>query len=265
MYDRLKLAGVHRIVIFSFLVHVLAYISNANSYDIEKDWCNVEPYIDGLFNNVLSALVTALGMWVTKTYLLNVSWRKTLIICIIAMALLVYVPAVLIDMAVVRSQFFFGGAVLGQQAVLGIFFIVSSLAAVEVASPGSEAITYALLTTVGNLTLPLTSLASANIASLFDTHAPDGHLRDDDHARHQMLGLDTTILVIQLCAIAPVFILPNQKQELKRLIESGKSSVTIANIVTVVLILCMAWSLVGSLLQIFPSTACLEIVGGSGC
>jgi len=92
MYERLHLAGVYRIVIFSFSVHALAYVSNAAVYDIEKQWCHVEPYIDGLFNNVLSSLMMAFGMWITKTYLLQVSWRKTLAFSITGLALLTYIP-----------------------------------------------------------------------------------------------------------------------------------------------------------------------------
>jgi len=78
-----------------------------------------------------------------------------------------------------------------------------------------------------------------------------------------MLKLDTTILCIQLCALFTIFILPNQKKELRRLIESGKSSKTVANIITVLLVLCMIWSLTGS--HVIPSTSCLKIIGGKGC
>jgi len=265
LFKRVQLNAVWRVVCFSFSVHFFAYISNAASYDIVKQWCNTEPWVNGLFSNVLSNLVIAGGIWITKKYLLNTSWHKILFWSIIGMSLLAYIPAIIVDLGVTRSQYFYAAAPLVSQLVMGIFFIVSSYCAVEVAEPGSEAIMYGLITTVGNLTVPFTTLISSMLATAFNLYDKDGNLHDDDAGRKRMLALDTVIFFLQLCALPTLLILPQQKAQIQALIATGARSYKMAVLVVVLLTFCMIWSLMGNFMQIFEGTACLKIVGGSGC
>lgn len=141
------------------------------------------------------------------------------------MAVLSYIPSVLIDLGYVRSQFFYVGAPLANQFIFGIFFIVCTYCAVEVAEKGSEGITFGLITTVGNLSIPFTNVLSAVIAAQFDIYAPDGTtLLDTPEARKQMLYLDTLILGLQLLALPTLYLLPPQKEHVQRLIHSGRKS-----------------------------------------
>jgi hypothetical protein len=266
LFSRLQLNAVWRVVCFSFSVHFFAYIANAASYDIIKQWCDTEPWVNGLFSNVLSNLVMALGIWITKKYLLNTSWHKILFWSIIGMSTLTYIPALVVDLGVTRSQYFYAAAPLASQLVMGIFFIVSSYCAVEVAEPGSEAVMYGLITTVGNLTVPFTTLVSSMLSSLFDLYDKEsGDLLPYEQGRKRMLALDTVIFFLQLCALPMLLILPQQKAHIQAMLASGARSYKMAVLVVCLLAFCMVWSLAGNFMQIFEGTACLKIVGGSGC
>lgn len=266
MYKRMKLRVVSEIILFSFFVHLITYINNASSLDIERQWCNTEPWVDGLFGSVLSSLLMAVGIFLTRRYFLNTSWRKLLAVTIVSMSIITYIPAVLIDLAIIRNQFFYIGAPLINQLINGIFFIVCSFCAVEVAEKGSECTTIALLTQVSNLSIPFASLISANLAGAFDLYDHStGKLKDDTETRHNMLKLDTLIFVIQLCALPTLLLLPPQKQAIQDKLSQGIKDPRLAKIIIAGLIFCFFWSLTGNFLQIFPSTSCLKIVGGKGC
>lgn len=254
-----------RVIVFSFFVHLFAYISNAASYDIQRHWCGTKPWVEGLFHNVLAYLLMAMGVGLTKRYFLNTSWRKLLAITTVLMACIIYTCAIIVDRAWIRSQFFYLGAPLINQLVLGVFFIVCSYCAVEVAEPGDEGATYGLMTTVGNLSIPFANVLSATLASHFKIYDATGKLLDTPEARNQMLYLDTTIFVINLLAVPMLFILPRQKNELQALIATGQRSPRIAILVVLGLIFCFCWSIMGNFLQIFESTSCLRMVGGRGC
>lgn len=80
-----------------------------------------------------------------------------------------------------------------------------------------------------------------------------------------MVALDTTVFILQLIAIPTLLILPAQKSEIQALIASGAKSDLAAKLVVGGMVFCFCWSLMGNLLLIFPSTACLKLVGGKGC
>jgi hypothetical protein len=265
LYERLKLNAVWRVVLFSFLIHFFTSVGNAASFDVEFQWCNVKPWVDGLFTQVLAQLITAVGIWYTQTYHLNTSWQWLLWVSISCMVFLSLLPAVLIDLNVIRSQYFFAGAPLLQAAAQGMFFIVCGYCAVEVAEKGSEGITYGFITTVGNLAIPFASLVSSNLASLFQLYDENKVLDDSDAGRKRMLALDFTVAAINLLAIPTIYLLPPQKKEIQALIKSGATHERAAFWILIALAFALLWSLLGNLLSIFKSTSCLQIIGGKGC
>jgi len=266
LLKRIELDAVWRVIAFSFLVHFFAYFSNANAYDIERQWCHAQPWVDGLLGHVFSNLAVTVGIWYTKKYLLNVSWRKILAVTIVLMAILTYIPALLVDFAVIRSQFFYLGAPLANQLVYGIFFIVCTFCAVEIAEKGSEGIMYGLITTVGNLSIPFTSVCSNIIASWFHVYTPDHKtLLDTPEARKEMAKLDTVIFILQLLALPMILLLPPQKEAIKRLIDADLRHQRLSRCILVGLAICFVWSCTANILLIFPSTACNRMVGGRGC
>lgn len=68
LFERIKLNAVWRVILFAFLVHFFTFVSNATAYDIERQWCHVEPLTDGLFSRILGNSLVALGIYITKTF-----------------------------------------------------------------------------------------------------------------------------------------------------------------------------------------------------
>ena len=172
LFARFELDGVWRVVLFLFCVNFFTNLHNNTFYDIASQWCHVAPWVEGLFGSILANLLYAAGVIVTRRYLLNVSWHTTLRYSIVIMSLLAYVPCILIDLNLVRSQWFFAGAPLLNQLAYGIFSITSCVCAVEIAAPGHEGITYGFVTTVGNLAGPFASLVSSQLSTLFNLYEP---------------------------------------------------------------------------------------------
>ncbi len=265
LFNRMKLDAFWRVVAFSFLVHFFAYFNNTAAYDIMQTWCGTKPWVDGLFSNVIAYLFMSSGIWVTKRYFLNTSWRKLLTVLIIFMAFTTYIPQIIIDTGLVRSQFFYVGAPLMHQFIYGMFFIVCTFCAVEIAEKGSEGITYGFITTVGNLSIPFTNVLSALLMSNFEIYDENHKLLDTDHARKEMIKADTVICILQLCALPTLLLLPSQKQDIQRLIASNARSPKIAIGILIAMGFCLVWSIMGNFMQIFESTSCLKMVGGKGC
>ncbi len=118
---------------------------------------------------------------------------------------------------------------------------------------------------MGNLAAPLSSLVSSNLAAAFHLYGPDRRLLTDESAGRRMLTLDTLIVALNLLAVPCILILPSQKTDIQALLASNARSPRMAQGLLVVLAVFLVWSVLGNLLAIFPSTACLTIIGGSGC
>jgi hypothetical protein len=81
-----------------------------------------------------------------------------------------------------------------------------------------------------------------------------------DWSRHAM-----QVFVLNLCALPTIFILPQQKKHIQELLASGAATPRAAYIVVALMSFALLWSLTGNFMAIFEQTACLEIIGGSGC
>jgi hypothetical protein len=266
MFERIKLVVVAKIILFSFFVHLFAYVSNAATVDIQRQLCGVTPLWDGLGNQVLSYLAISCAIFFSKKYLLNTSWHLTLSVCIIFMAIGTFIPAVLIDTATFRSPAFAALISLFPTLIQGCFFIVSSLAATEIAEKGVEGITFGLITTINNITLPLTGLISANIVGQFELYDASGRIiRDTASSRMELVKLDSLIFCIQISALFSLALLPKQKKQLKEQVMAGKRNPLLAKIVVSMMIICFLYSVIGNFLLSNESTACLRFIGGKGC
>ena len=266
MFERIKLTVVAKILLFSFFVHLFAYVANSATVDIQRQLCGVTPLWDGLGNQVLSYFAMSLAIFFSKKYLLNTSWHLTLSVCIIFMALGTYIPAVLISIDVIRFPAFAALISLFPTLIQGCFFIVSALAATEIAEKGVEGITFGLITTINNITNPLTALRSANLLSQFELYGADGRtILDTTSARMERIKLDSAIFLIQLLALFSLALLPKQKLQLREAVQAGKRNPTFAKLVVFGIILCFLYSVLGNFALSYEPTACLRFVGGKGC
>jgi hypothetical protein len=187
LFARLQLDAVWRVGLFCLLTNFFTQISNNTSYDIASQWCGVKPWVNGLFSSVLAQFFNVIAIYIARTFLINVSWHRTLTWSVVGLAVLGFIPSVLIDLGYVRNQFFFAGAPLLNEVSRAIFNIVSMYCAVEVAEPGSEGIIYGFMTTAMNVAGPLSSLLSSNLAGAFHLYDAKGNLGTDARTGFKML------------------------------------------------------------------------------
>jgi hypothetical protein len=88
--------------------------------------------------------------------------------------------------------------------------------------------------------------------------------RDDAASRWAVTKLQLTCCAVGLAALLFTPLLPSQKADCARLRDAPSSS-GMAHVVLVLIVLGMIYGLAMAILPVIPATACLELVGGSGC
>eukprot|EP00461_Guttulinopsis_vulgaris_P002004 UN02005 len=266
IYERIELVTISKIILFSFWVHIFAYISNTAVVDVQRQFAHVTPLYDGLVSQILSYLAMSLAIFATKKYLLNVSWHKILFVCIIGMSVLTYIPNILITFNIIRHPAFATISTLLPTFIQGVFFIVSSLSAVECATPETASITFGLMTTINNLTLPLTTLLSNRLVSFFAIYGADGRtLLDTTASRFELFKLDTTVFFLQLAALFTLLLLPKQKRYIQEGLQKGERSAVLPKVIVVGFVICFLYSLIGNMASSSAKLNCMPLFGGKGC
>ena len=88
--------------------------------------------------------------------------------------------------------------------------------------------------------------------------------RDDLASRWAVTKLQLTCCAVGLAALLFTPLLPAQKADCARL-RDAPSSAGMANVVLALIVLGMLYGLAMAILPVIPATACLQLVGGSGC
>ena len=135
------------------------------------------------------------------------------------------------------------------------------------ASDGTEALVYGLVSTASNLGGPMGSAISNQVFRLFRPSLSDkkNYTEDTAEFREVVAWSYALMYVLGFLALLFLYFLPDQKaqaQERKKL--WGHHS-AYAYVAVVVLGLAFIYSLCVSFLAMTPSTMCLEFAGGDGC
>lgn len=131
----------------------------------------------------------------------------------------------LIVFDVVRNSWFYMFTDVTDNFMLVLNFLAASFAIVEVSEPGFEAITYALITTASNATIPLSSVISYQFMAFFpELNTQAGIAADTPNVRRDMALL---ILLVEIVNVTSLFSLPmlvRQKKEAQEMVEAGGES-----------------------------------------
>lgn len=255
--------AVWQVLAFELVAAFCLSFSSAAGVSVETNWAQVQP-----FQKAIAAVVTGLiytaGLYVTKLYLLQVSWVQMFCVSTIWIVgvKLVYVGCTVYD--VVRNQYFW----LYMQALVSpasaLRFLLFSFPIVEIAEPGFEGTTYGLVVTFHNMAIPLGVSAYKSIDSYFDIS--DDRIHAD--SRDVRSTVFTTYVIawgMQLASLVSLFLLPRQRLEIQHLRFYGGHSRAAGVAVLVTLALVLLYSATTNVLSLFKSTQCLRIAGGRGC
>ncbi|CAK4366864.1 unnamed protein product, partial [Aphanomyces euteiches] len=256
--------AVWQIMIFNFCFNLFAgYITTTAAPYVQADWAGIENLnsnIMGVVSNLLFAgMLAIVGKWGTMW-----NWRVWLVVTTLGANAIDAVVNFLTIYDVVRNQWFYLGVPLAEQIPLGVQFIITTFAIVELADVGNEGIIYGLLTTCSNMG----SVFGAMITNIYCDQfrvTEDDILTDTDDIRNQVAYTYIVYYATTVFACLWVFLFPTQKKMLQEWKKDGGQYPVIGAIALIGGFAILATSITSNILTMFQSTKCLRFAGGHGC
>ncbi|EEY59085.1 uncharacterized protein PITG_11543 [Phytophthora infestans T30-4] len=208
--------------------------------------------------------IFAVTFYFTGKYGLHWSWRSMHAITIVAVTVLDFVVTLLTTWNIFRNQWFWLGVPVVENLPYGISFVIGTYVIVELAGDGNEGAVYGLVGSIANIAIPLASTLSKNVDSNFDV--TNANIVDDStHVRWEV----TYVLIIRysmnLAGLIFLPLLPRQKAETQQLKLNGGSSRLMGILTASYFTISLCWTVMVSIMSIYPSSSCLVIAGGTGC
>lgn len=174
----------------------------------------------------------------------------------------------LIVFDVIRNPWFYIFTDVTDTFMYTLNFTASVFAIVEISSPGYEALTYSLITTANNATIPLSVVISYQFMALFPSlNTQEGLAQDTPEVRRDFGLLILIVEVINLTSLFALPMLPRQKKEAQGLVAKGETSAFWAKFTLISAAVFLIYSTIATFLTVAGADTfgCLKILGGKGC
>ena len=238
IWNTLQLKAVWRPMIFMYTYYVLQ-VPNAAWTNFLIKGLDFSDYEIG-FVQVTSNIFHLVGMILFRKYFFDTSWRKIYIYTTIFSAFFSILQILLIlrvNTALGIPDLFFA---IGDTGLMYLLYAIqalpSSIMFIVICPSGSEGITYALLTTIGNLAWSLSSLIGTLLTNIWD-------VSNDTLTAGKFNGMiNLTVLTscLQVLPIGLVYLLPDTKEEQIALRDGGEKSQFAGLILAIVIVLSLA-------------------------
>lgn len=241
IWKTLQLQAVYKPLSFIFTYYVMQIPNQAwtNYLVIGLGFTDFEI---GLLT-VASTIFLWIGMIIYKRFFFETSWRQIYIWTTALGALFSFLQILLI--LGINKKFGIPDVVfaIGDTGIVYLIYAIqsmpSSIMFIMILPEGSEGITYALLTTIGNLAWTVACALGSAMTTIWDVS--NDALAAGDYSGMLKLTLLTSFL--QIVPLSLVFLLPDSKEEQLKLRDAGKSSVLGGSILGTVVFL----SLIGTI------------------
>ncbi|KAF0695082.1 Aste57867_14067 [Aphanomyces stellatus] len=258
----LQSRAMWQICAFRFINNVFNSVGATAGIPIQTYWAHVQPFNDSL-SSLIGKATFATILAAVGRFGLHWNWRWIIAIGSIGVIFVDGIVMYLTIWDVVRNRWFFVGTGLTDNVPDGVRLIVATYCAVEIADPGIEGATYGLLTSINNLAAPLGSFLFKYIDSFFLVTVND--IKADTH----QVRWDATYVYLisyssRLFALVWLCLLPPQKKEMQALKKRGGQSTIAGAVLVFVLFGSLTFSMISSIMSIYPSTKCYRIAGGNG-
>jgi len=196
-----KRQAVWQILLYTLVLGTLFGVQNAAMTNANRVWLNLttmQNTVIGIVDNLL--FVITLHFIRTKG-LTTFSWRKIMFLGKVFL-LVVNLLYLLIVYDVTRNPWFYTVFSVSGEFSFILADIVGQFPSTEIAEPGLESMTYALITTVLNIARPLSAVISQQLLSFFPALADqDSIAKDTPSVRHQMMSLILVVEVINFSGL----------------------------------------------------------------
>jgi len=215
----------------------------------------------------MESLIFFVGLSLIRKYALNFSWRKMIWAgsFLVTFFNLLYL---LIVYDIWRNPWFYIFTDVSDTFMVTLNFMAGVFAIVEVSEPGFEAITYSLVTTAANATVPLSFVIAYQVLAFFpDLNSQEGLASDTPEVRNQFALLILVTEAINISSLLSLPMLPRQKEESRDLLKSGESSAFWAKFTLISGAIFLLYSTVITFMTVAGAETygCLKILGGAGC
>lgn len=271
VWNLLKSKAMFYVLIYTFMQPVIGNISTTAAGNVKSEWAKVGNLENSMFS-LLGSMLFAIGLWLTKKYFLNASWRMMLAVTTIGLNLLDMPFSYFTIYNVIRNQYFYLGESVLYDIPSAANFVVGTFYIVEMAEDGNEGLVYGLITTVANLGTPFARALGNQIYATFEPSLSDQDNYNTESKEGDTDEFRTTVaysfhLTYFFVFISVLFIwfLPDQKEEAqaRKATWSRHARFAYISVITIAVALCYAVTV--NFLAMFPSTSCMKIVGGDGC
>mmetsp|Transcript_32765 Transcript_32765/g.76572 ORF Transcript_32765/g.76572 Transcript_32765/m.76572 type:complete len:579 (+) Transcript_32765:76-1812(+) len=258
--------AVFMVVMWNFWEAVIGRINTTASGLVKSEWAGVKNFQNQLFS-LVSLMVFSYGLHIVKKRFLHCSWRKMLLGTGIFLNVMDGTLAFLTTYDIVRNQYFYLGEQILDDIPAAANFVIGTFIVVELADQGVEGLTYGLLTTVANLGNPFSRAIGNQIFGLFRPNLSDSaNYRSDTPEFRNTVALSFLLSYgFSFASFLLLLLIPDQKEEAQRRKKAWGSRSTYGVITIVLLAFAMSYALTINFMTMIPATACLEVVGGSGC
>jgi len=266
MYKALKNKTMLYVILYQFMTPVTAGINTTASNQVQMYWAGVGNFQNQLAN-LLGLALFIIGLKMVNLYFLNDSWRMLMLTTTVGLIICDGGLMFITVYDVVRNQYFFLGEGVLTTIPEAMQFVVSTFVIVEMASDGTEAVTYGLLTTAHNLGGPV-GRALGNV--LFSQFKPEidkseNFIKDEQHFRNIVALSFAVSYTFNFLSLLWLLCLPDQKAETQEWKRTLPSAPRYAVYTLCLLGFGFLFSLTGNMLNMNESTQCMVLAGGHGC
>ena len=166
-----------------------------------------------------------------------------------------------------RAQYFFLGEAFVTELPSATQFLITTFIVVEAADADNGGLVYGLLTTAHNLGLSFARPFSNQIFGSFHPSLSDSanFIKDTPAFRTTVMWSVVLAYVFSLISFVVLPLLPDQKVQAQERKRTWSRSSRIGYLTVIFLLCTFVYSVTLTVLTMFPSTACLRLVGGPGC
>ncbi|KAL9191362.1 hypothetical protein ACHAXT_001068 [Thalassiosira profunda] len=265
-WTQLQRRACWQVILYGMISHTTFGVMNAAKMPANYIWLDLHTFKHQVMV-IFEKVVFFIGLHLVRRYGLNFSWRTSVLVgsCLVLLFNSLYF---LIIFDVWRNAWFYIFTDVSALFMYTLNFLASHACMVEVAEPGFESITYALITTATNAVSPLSAVISYQLLAFFPSlNDQESIATDTPQVRREFACLHALVIVLNLSSLLSLPLLPRQKKETRELVAKGEKSTfwgayCIGSAFTFLLYSTVATFVTVRYHDIY---GCAKILGGGGC
>ncbi|OLQ10973.1 hypothetical protein AK812_SmicGene5289 [Symbiodinium microadriaticum] len=205
--------------------------------------------------------------WLLQKYMLNVSWRKIMLVATVTCTAMDALPTFLTIFGIVRDQYFYLGESIVSAIPEAMAGLVSSFVVNELADDSNCGLLAGLFMTISNVATPMGLLLGNQLFGLFTPSLAERQNFVEDAPSFRRTVAWSYVLTYTF-SILPLFLLPllpRQKSNAQARKREWPQRSFFAVVAAIVLSISLLYTLVGDFFVLDPDLVCARFVGGPGC